>query len=425
MAEDIQYRNARIDNSENTVEIKTVYDEFLKDYGYRGKHVFHCPCCGLEMEAVLGEIRKKHFRHKGTPCGYNNFLHSTAEEVFFEEYKKCLDRGIPFEISVYPEVQCDPSCIHPNKRLCPRRHKDKVTIDLTRIYKKITPEERVYIDGRFRRPDLLLESESGKMIMVEIWVSHETGEEKRKQGRILEIKIASEDDIDKIRTHRLVQSKPSDNSIRLFVWDEVCSDPDLPRDYAEEDSDTLSGGTGGSPGQSQEQIWPRLQAPLPPLKPTSPPVDLTPTLDLASLSELSYRDIPYWKRDKGPEWVNLSLPSGTVWSKEYMGSMTFEEAQRAFPNMIPSLEQYLELASSCETTRPYPAGFIGPNGALMEMYEGDFWTALSLDESRAVAFHRYNVQKVSQDKRSLSQSLGFVKANKGMRLCVRLVKKIK
>ena len=126
MTEDVQYKNAQIDNSGQTVDIESVYDEFRLDSTYRSKHVFHCPCCGQEMEAVLGEIRKRHFRHKTDPCGYNNYLHSTAEEVFFEEYQKCLDTNAPFTIVVYPEIHCNPSCTLSNKRACPKRHKDRI-----------------------------------------------------------------------------------------------------------------------------------------------------------------------------------------------------------------------------------------------------------------------------------------------------------
>lgn len=284
------------------------------------------------------------------------------------------------------------------------------------------------IDGRYRRPDLLLESDSGEKLMVEIWVSHETGDEKRKQGKVLEIKISSEDDIDKIRTHKLTQSKPSDKSLRYFVWKEICPDPELPRNFAEENSDRLLVREEGFPGRlrPQEREWLVSQAHYRIIR---PPVNLTHPLDPETLKEVSVGDIPFWKREKGLEWVNLGLPSGTLWSKEYMGSMTFEEVMREFPHLIPNLEQYQELASLCKTTIPNPAGFIGPtgfigpNGVLLEMYEGDFWVDFSIDESHAVAFHKYDVvNRAQHNKLPLLQVLGFVKADKRKRLCVRLVK---
>ena len=135
-------------------------------------------------------------------------------------------------------------------------------------------------------------------------------------------------------------------------------------------------------------------------------------------------EIPYWKRKEDPIWVDLGLPSGTLWSSEYLGSLTFEEAQREFQQMIPSIEQYQELATKCKTTGPLPAGFIGPNDAMLIMNEGDFWTRLSLNETQALAFHKEDViDEASRDKPPLMQGLGFVRADKEMRLCVRLVKK--
>ena len=338
------------------------------------------------MEAVLGDIREDYFRHKSNPCSFDYYLHSTAEEVFFEEYTECLEKGKPFEVTVYPEIQCNPECSFGKKESCSKRYKEKTVIDLTLKYKKITPETRVYQEGRYRRPDLLLESESGEKLWVEIWVSHETDEEKRKLESIIEIKITSQDDIDKIRTHQLIQAGPSDKSLRYFGWKEICSDLQLPR----------------------------------------PALDVAYPLNLSSLRELPAQVIPYWKRETAVSWVNLGLPSGTLWSKEYMGSMSFEEAQREFPNLIPSIEQYQELVSSCETTGLFPAGFIGPNGALLEMYEGDFWTNRLVDEKHAVVLHReYLHDYIPRHKPSELEGSTFAKSDTSMRLCVRLAKKIK
>ena len=420
---DIQYRTALIDNKEKSVDINAIREEFNKDGEYRRKHVFNCPCCGEEMEAVLGDIREDHFRHKTNPCSFEYYLHSAAEEVFFEEYNKCLNEGKPFEITVYPEIQCNPACVLEKKESCLKRHNEKTVIDLTRVFKKITPETRVFQEGRYRRPDLLLESDSGVKLWVEIWVSHETDEEKRKLESILEIKIASQDDIDKIRTHQLVQAGPSDKSLRFFSCKEICSYPELSRD-AKEDNMRLSNEANEQPhagplsrtGPTASKVQQRIH----------PNLDVAYPLDFSSLQELPVHVIPYWKRETAVSWVNLGLPSGTLWSKEYMGSMSFEEAEREFPNLIPSIEQYQELISSCETTGLFPAGFIGRNGALLEMYEGDFWTNRSVDENHAVVLHReYLHEFIPRHKPSVLGGSTFAKADKKLRLCVRLVKKIK
>ena len=429
MAASIQYRTAQIDSSGHNVDIESVRKEYQKDFAYRREHRFHCPCCGKEMAAVLGPVREDHFRHKGEPCRYNNYLHSTAEAVFFEEYTHCLEKGLPFIIAVFPEIQCNPVCTLANKDSCSKRHKDKTEIDLTRKFKRIMPEVRVFRDGRYRRPDLLLESASGETLMVEIWVSHETDAEKRKQGSILEIKISSEDDIEKIRTHRLTQAGPTDKSVRLFVWEEVCSVPVFlvkkKEDIAIRQEGISERTLSGSVSWHRTPSWSRSQEQQSTYKWVRPPVALDLPSELSTIKRLSAkRDFPYWKRSEEPAWIDLGLPSGTLWSSEYMGSMSFEEAQREFPQMIPSIEQYQELASICKTTGPYPAGFIGTNDVLLTISEGDFWTRFSLNETQALAFHKEDViDEQSRDKPALLQGLGFVKADKEMRLCVRLVKK--
>lgn len=427
MSAEIQFRTARIDNSDHNIDIKTVRREFQENGTYRREHQFHCPCCGKEMMAVLGLVREDHFRHKGEPCGYNNYLHSTAEDVFFDEYTHCLNKGLPFIITVFPEIQCNPACTLAQKDSCSKRHKDKTEIDLTRKFKRIKPEVRVFQDGRYRRPDLLLESESGEILMVEIWVSHETDAEKRKQGNILEIKISSEEDIEKIRTHRLTQTGPTDKSIRLFVWGEVCSNHELTVVQKEDNRFRPVGKLVGErkPSHSRPRILPHTNHHS--NKWVRPPVELNYPAEISSLKLLPARgEIPYWKRKEDPIWIDLGLPSGTLWSSEYMGSMSFEEVQREFQQMIPSIEQYQELATNCRTTGPLPAGFIGPNDAILIMNEGDFWTRLSLNEAQALVFHKEDViDEAYRDKPPLLQGLGFVKADKEMRLSVRLVKKVR
>ena len=423
MAEYIQYRTARIDDSEQSIDIKTVREEYNKDLNYRRKHVFKCPCCGEEMEAALGPIREDYFRHKTSPCSIDDYLHSTAEDVFFEEYSKCLEKGAPFVITVFPEIQCNPVCALENRGPCSKRHKDKTVIDLTSKYKIIKPETRVYQGGRYRRPDLLLESESGEKLWVEIWVSHETEDEKRKLESILEIKIDSHKDIEKIRTHQLIQSKPSDQSIRLFEWKEVCSNPELSKD-TKEATLKLSFRADDLPPAEPQTISVSETPPMP--QRFQSPLGIECPIELASLRDIPIQTIPFWKRETTVSWVNLGLPSGTLWSKEYMGSLSFEEAQREFPNLIPSIEQFHELVTSCETTGLFPAGYIGQNGALLEMYEGDFWTNRAVDDSRAVVFHReYLYDYIPRNKPSKLDGSGFAKADKRMRLCVRLVKKMK
>lgn len=373
MAE-IKYKNALIDGSEHSVDIDSV------DQRFRREHTFRCPCCGVEMTAVLGEDRTRHFRHLGSPCAPDFYLHSTAEHVFYEEYTRCLNEGRPFYVTVYQEVQCIDNCSIDKSR-CSKRFK-KLILNLTDTYKKISPEQKVRtMDGCFRRPDLLLEDESGKnSLWVEIWVTHKTDKEKRKFGDVLEIKIDSEEDIQKIREQKLFQKDPSDDSVRLYLREpgEMCDAPNFAHSF------------------------------------------LSPTMgrnDALSLDSFNLREVPKTNRTEfikscSPTWIDLGLPSGTLWSSEYMGSMSFEDALKRYPSMIPSPEQFEELVNLCTEQGLFPAGFVGPNGSLLEFLQGNFWTNQGLDKEYGIVFHREFLSRFVSSAATNMDGNCFAKAGK-------------
>lgn len=422
-SEDVLYSTALIDGSGNTIDIDRVNDQKRADSDYIKKHSFSCPCCGLEMMAVLGSIRARHFRHFGTKCDPNYYLHSTAEQVFYEEYKKCLDEGKPFIITVFSEIRCVEDCSINNKQDCPKRFK-KHTINLTEIYSKISPETKVKIDGRYRCPDLLLESDAGKQLWVEIWVSHRTEENKRKDGDILEIKIESKEDIQRIRSHNLAQKDRLDDSIRYYLKEE-CQFPEKGNSkpvlenmrpvfgpiVEDPDSDLRS-------GQYKDTSIPLISH--------SGPIDnLKISLDLTSLKVIYVAGVPEYHKPAKPEWIDLGLPSGTLWSKEYMGSMSLNKALECFPDMIPNPNQFEELVNSCNAIGIHPAGFIGPNGTRLEMYEGDFWTCSQLDNNQAIVFHREFLPSFAGPLSPFTKTIenSFAKADRNMVFCVRLTKR--
>lgn len=201
----VQYSIAFIDGTERTINISDVSQYSNQNRQYTHEHRFICPGCGKELIAVLGSIRTSHFRHKDKEerCSYDNYLHSTAEQVFFEEYKNCLEEKRDFVVETYPKDSI-------------RRTK---TV-LTDKYKIIKPEKTVFVNGHYRRPDLLLQSDEGKQLWVEIWVNHKTDDAKKKDNDILEIEITSEEDIEKIRTHKLIQKSPISDNVKLYLKDE-------------------------------------------------------------------------------------------------------------------------------------------------------------------------------------------------------------
>ena len=167
---EVQYGYAYLDDSETMVRIKDI------DRAFCNHHTFRCPDCRGEMYATFGAVQVDHFRHNGGKCDYNNYLHTVSERVFMEEYLLCLEKGIPFIIDMMLPVVCNPVCVK-FQQPCGKKYIHK-KIDLTEKYTKVSLERRVEVsDERFRRPDILLESEDGEQLWVEIWVRHETSEE--------------------------------------------------------------------------------------------------------------------------------------------------------------------------------------------------------------------------------------------------------
>lgn len=199
-----KYKIAFIDDSEKTIHIDVVAQENENNPLYRNQN-FVCPNCKDRLIPVLAEKRTRHFRHASDDeCDPDNYLHAAAENTFYDEYKKCLDENRKFVIETYN---------------ADNQREERI---LTDIYKIITPEKCVPTKTEtgyrsYRRPDLLLQSKDGKQLWIEIWVHHRTEESKKRDGDILEIKITSEEDIDKIRTHTLTQQSHDDDSVKLYL----------------------------------------------------------------------------------------------------------------------------------------------------------------------------------------------------------------
>ena len=218
MAKDeVLFGYALLDDTQQTVSIDDI------DRPYTRLHKFFCPHCHNEMYATFGEVQLPHFRHNGDKCQHSKYLHDLAEHVFYEEYSKCLDEGTPFFLVLRIPRPCNEACVLKKHADC-KEHYFQKTVDLTKEYTLISLETRVDLDERYRRPDVLLESLDGKQLWVEIWVSHETEEDKRRDGRIIEIKIETEKDLEKIRQHKIVQSEGEGLAVRVFSIDTNCAD---------------------------------------------------------------------------------------------------------------------------------------------------------------------------------------------------------
>ena len=207
----ILYPYAKDENG-NRVEAGTLTKEEASLHQYR------CPQCNEKMIPVLKNVgRVKHFRHLGTQCRYNDYLHTYAEDIFLAEYQRCLDKGFPFYLEYAVPVRCNHSCVLKEHQDCKERF-NTVTTDLTEEYTLIQREARVRTEGETSRiPDILLSSEDGsKSLWVEICVTHEVPLEKQSQGRIIEVKISSLDDLSMFREHRIRQCSDKERWVRLY-----------------------------------------------------------------------------------------------------------------------------------------------------------------------------------------------------------------
>lgn len=180
-----------------------------------------CFGCGGELIPNLGQKRIKHFSHKSAgACSRETYLHELGKDAFLRKYTQCLKGGVPYifrasfpAICIHYQVEMGISC----------KTKMMRDIDLTRHFKNIEIEKAC----KGFKPDILLSSDDGaEVLFIEIAVTHKCEENKIRSGnRIIEINVASEDDVLHILSGTLNESLDVVDSYNLkkkeFVGD-VC-----------------------------------------------------------------------------------------------------------------------------------------------------------------------------------------------------------
>ena len=178
---------------------------------------FRCLGCDEILTPVIGEKRRKHFRHKvDLNCSPETYLHKLAKGRFYETYNECLQENKPFlivlnqdKICNYYESDFNYYCVLGNR---------SETFDLTKYFRKIHIEKR---EDSFI-PDLLLISVKGEKLFIEIAVTHQSSTAKISSNyRIIEIDIKEESDIAIIESRMISQGRAifynfKDNVIRNF-----------------------------------------------------------------------------------------------------------------------------------------------------------------------------------------------------------------
>jgi hypothetical protein len=168
---------------------------------------FLCLSCDKELVTVLGEKRRKHFRHKAITeinCSPETYLHKLAKLKFYEVYQNCLEKKQPFIIRILMNQVCN---FYEKDFLfcCDLESSAMVDFDLTQQFTKIRKEAR--LDSFI--PDILLESfDEKRKLFFEIVVTHKSEENKINSGHeIIEFLISSEDDIKLIESCLLTESE--------------------------------------------------------------------------------------------------------------------------------------------------------------------------------------------------------------------------
>jgi len=159
--------------------------------GDRSK-VFSCLGCGNQLIPVLGNIVERHFRHKAElSCSGETYLHRLAKIKFHSAFVNALAEKKPFLVEIPRTNQCDFYLEKLGSSCTTRTTKQ---FDLTAHF-----SEPPLLESRWENfiPDVLLQTEKGVPLFIEIKVSHGCSEEKINSGhRIIEITVDSADTID-------------------------------------------------------------------------------------------------------------------------------------------------------------------------------------------------------------------------------------
>ena len=176
---------------------------------YRRVHRFTCFGCDNELTAVLGKRRERHFRHApGCICNSETYLHRVGKKMFvnlFELAKKTNKRLLVDFLQTKICVRSD----------CPLG-KDHCVEDV-REYKEfeLFPHFNHYEVEKYDPdtgliPDILLTNDDGEKVYIEIFVKHESTEEKKdSKVPIVEISISEETDL------KCLQPELNDDDIKI------------------------------------------------------------------------------------------------------------------------------------------------------------------------------------------------------------------
>lgn len=201
---------------------------------------YFCPLCGEKMLPKQGKIRKCHFAHKSNMehCSYETYLHKISKTLLCKAFNESKNFYIKFSAMVNCSIK---ECPVGKFERC--KWSKYLEFDLKQFYNQC--EEEAIIENY--RADLLLSSSEHKCrrpILIEIYVTHKSTEEKlNSELRIIEIKIDSIEDMDRIISSKcIVESdrpdefslvKPKDKikfyNFKNELWEEPAVEQQSPK----------------------------------------------------------------------------------------------------------------------------------------------------------------------------------------------------
>ena len=189
-------------------------DGSLKDISdvtdaYRKLHRFTCFGCKNELFAVLGKQRERHFRHTpGCICNPETYLHQAGKKMFVDlfELAKKTNKGLLVDV-LQTKICVNPNCPL-GKDHCIENEGGYKEFELFPHFNHYEVEK--YDPDTGLKPDILLTNDDGEKIYIEIFVKHESTEEKKdSKVPIVEINISEEADL------RCLQPELNDGDIKI------------------------------------------------------------------------------------------------------------------------------------------------------------------------------------------------------------------
>lgn len=91
------------------------------------------------------------------------------------------------------------------------------------------------------------------------------------------------------------------------------------------------------------------------------------------IKALKFKIIELESQLKLHDWIDLGLPSGTLWADcNEEGDYNFDTAVETFGGNLPKLWQLCELWENCIRKSDT---FIGPNGNSIKVPDGEYWSS--------------------------------------------------